>query len=749
MGRFLPPGFTEGYLFSQDVAQKRIDAFENRFGELHLIFACHAVFPVAFSFELLRDIWVNFYSDIHKKKLGIPEIAIADFLLSDLCHQSDDAFYEVDIEIRNILLERLRNDHRFGSSRIEELAKFLFNYIYKELADETNELYSLAEAQWLTSLAYSRPRKAAYEIVLKYIKISENDTAELLRMHSLLEMLKETLFEEFQSLFVYSEAMRLFAFGQVVQAAEMIKALMNSNREVRIAGVTIALAKEIEDKIKTLSSNEKKYTYADLQGDSFSGQDLTGVDFSYANLKGTDFSGAILKNASFRYSKLGLKSSWLTAFIVFSSLISIISIILLSFIGFILENSIFEASFPFTLICFFSTLFFIFRYGVEPNIGTLCLTFAGIQSLYIGFLGIPVLGSITGIISGLFLIFSGVLIFFCSISLMKTGNWRWIGNWSFFGIITLSLVLAGISIYTLLESTDSNSVSSFISLLLFILTVLTETIASILLLTISINLTASISKSWSYAVGIVWPVSITFIVAYSLRASDFGFLGEVIKVIPALASIIFAVWIAKLASFGDERFVLIQQATSFFSSYAGTRFDNADLTEADFTNATLEGGNFRNANLMRTCWFKVKQLHQAFFTEPYLSSTLVRNLLVTGSGVRGNFDFLFLNGINLRNANLKNASFFHTDLSHASLQDANLCGAMLKWAKLNRADVSGAILTGACIENWEISLAELDGIECEFIYMNALPGTKQYINRLPGDSTTFDRGEFADFTQDS
>ncbi|MBE7383831.1 MAG: pentapeptide repeat-containing protein [Leptolyngbya sp. SIO1E4] len=749
MGHFLPPGFNKGYLFSQDVAQKRVDAFENRFGELHLIFACHAVFPVAFSFELIHDIWVNFYSDIHKKKLGIPEIVIADFLLSDLCHQSDNELYEVDIEIRNILLERLRNDHRFGCIRIRELAEFLSNYIYKELADEHNELYSLAEAQWLTSLAYNRPHKAAYEIVLKYMKISKNDKAELLRMYSLLEMLKEPLFDEFQALFVYSEAMRLFAFGQIDQAAKMIKAITGSNKQVRIAGVTLILAKEIEDKIETLNSGGREnYSHADLQGKSFSRKDLTGADFSYTNLRGADFTGAILKNANFRYSKLGLKTSWIIVFIIFSSCALMAVSFLLSIIGFSLENSIFKTDFLFTLGSLLITLFFIPRRGIEPNMGTLFLTFFGIQSLYIGFIGILVLGLIGGSILGISSMLSGFWFISCGVSLIQVGSWRWAGSWSTFGIVILSLFFSGASIYTLfLTFTDSNQASSLILLTLLSLSISVEIVVSIVVLTISINLIASISKAWSYAVGVVWPVSVTFTVTSSLRVSDFGFLGEVIQITPALASIIFAVWVAKLASFGDERFAFIQQATSFLSSFAGTNFKDADLTEADFTQAILEGGNFRSSNLTRTCWSQVKQLHQAFFTEPYLSCSAVRELLVTGSSIGGNFDFLSLEGINLRNANLENASFFRSDLSRANLQDANLCGAMLKWTKLDKADLSGASLTGTCIENWKLSSTKLDGIDCDFIYMNALPETKQYTNRLPGDNDIFERGEFADFAK--
>ena len=97
-----------------EVAHRRIEAFEKRFGEAHLYLAYHAAFPLALTPDLLYRLWANFQRDIHGEVLNIPWIAVADLLLSSLCDEVGHELYEMDNAIRQELLKRLEADERFN-----------------------------------------------------------------------------------------------------------------------------------------------------------------------------------------------------------------------------------------------------------------------------------------------------------------------------------------------------------------------------------------------------------------------------------------------------------------------------------------------------------------------------------------------------------------------------------------------------------------------------------------------------------
>lgn len=112
-----------------EVAQRRIEAFGKRFGEAHLYLAYHAAFPLALTPDLLYRLWANFQRDIHGEVLNIPWIAVADLLLSSLCDEVGHELYEMEKEVRNVLLSELKANPRFGTERINELSDFLLAYV--------------------------------------------------------------------------------------------------------------------------------------------------------------------------------------------------------------------------------------------------------------------------------------------------------------------------------------------------------------------------------------------------------------------------------------------------------------------------------------------------------------------------------------------------------------------------------------------------------------------------------------------
>ncbi|MBD2211893.1 pentapeptide repeat-containing protein [Nostoc linckia FACHB-104] len=215
----------------------------------------------------------------------------------------------------------------------------------------------------------------------------------------------------------------------------------------------------------------------------------------------------------------------------------------------------------------------------------------------------------------------------------------------------------------------------------------------------------------------------------------------------AVAGILFSAYITGRAMKGDEKYAIIRNIAVAFAAFNGTSFRNANLTDANFTSATLKGTDFREAILTRTCFYKTKKLDRVRPGKTYLQKAQVVRVLVTGWGQEKNFDREDLRGINFQSANLVDASFIGADLSGANLQNANLSGARLVRAQLDGTDLTGATLTGAYIEDWSITTdTKFDGVRCEYVYMR-LP-TKENFDpfRKPDNrQEVFADGEFGDF----
>jgi len=177
--------------FSTDT-QNRVQFFKDKFrslgyGDGHYVFACHAAFPIAFTPDLLYQIWANFknyagYLTIESPR-DVDIIAVSDLLMSNLCFSTGNELFEMDAAIRGYLIHQLEKDDRFGRTRLKELATFLYQY-----TDETIAEPSLEDAQYWTALATLDPIKAAGQLKSYLAKsIEQQNTTEILRMRDLLE----------------------------------------------------------------------------------------------------------------------------------------------------------------------------------------------------------------------------------------------------------------------------------------------------------------------------------------------------------------------------------------------------------------------------------------------------------------------------------------------------------------------------------------------------------------------------------
>jgi hypothetical protein len=105
-------------------SRKRLDTFYRRFcegtsrrqyGLGHLLYACHAAFPLVLSPDLANLIYINFnhYTFYDGSTGNIASLAPSDVLLSPLCRQISNRQFEMLPDIRSFLLNLLKDGRWF------------------------------------------------------------------------------------------------------------------------------------------------------------------------------------------------------------------------------------------------------------------------------------------------------------------------------------------------------------------------------------------------------------------------------------------------------------------------------------------------------------------------------------------------------------------------------------------------------------------------------------------------------------
>jgi formylglycine-generating enzyme required for sulfatase activity len=106
------------------LAKKRVSDFQLKYGDRALELAYHAALPVAFNAELLHLLRINFFVDT---AVDLPYDTEFQLLLSPLCREIDEDLYEIEPEIRDILLGRLQPID--NGARVRDVASLLKQYI--------------------------------------------------------------------------------------------------------------------------------------------------------------------------------------------------------------------------------------------------------------------------------------------------------------------------------------------------------------------------------------------------------------------------------------------------------------------------------------------------------------------------------------------------------------------------------------------------------------------------------------------
>lgn len=141
-------------------------------GDEHLHLACHAAFPIALTTDLLYKIWLNFRKTTTAEDPLELLSTVSDLLHSDLFREVGRDMYEMQADIRELLISTLQTSETFGEARVFELARFLRDYL--EYNPEKIPTLAFKEAQnWLVA-SYLEPEKAA-KLILDLLQQEEEN----------------------------------------------------------------------------------------------------------------------------------------------------------------------------------------------------------------------------------------------------------------------------------------------------------------------------------------------------------------------------------------------------------------------------------------------------------------------------------------------------------------------------------------------------------------------------------------------
>ncbi len=441
------------------------------------------------------------------------------------------------------------------------------------------------------------------------------------------------------------------------------------------------------------------FSRANLQGANFSGANLEGADFSQSKIKGVNFTGAVLKNAKFLNAQAGLENYW-----------DIISIILL---------------FNFSLLlgaC--STRIGALLFGLEGHI----------QSL----------STIAGLLATLVIITFLIVAWKQGIATAVGVAVSEIGSFGLIAALTSTVGHPEVARITAVAATDTILTVAVISALLFLYT----------------PIIAVIGMRWFVLAPIAALIEVASIIKFangdigkSLRAG--GFSAIVVTGLFAVILTIVCIQISRRAFAGDPKNAVMKSFAIAVTATFGTRFREADLTNADFSGANLRDTDFRikipkedtrSPKHDYTQWYQAGGLDFVRWGDSILQDPRVQELLVTRSGRNQFYDDADLQGADLSGFDFYQATLTGANLMGATLQGACLERANLKLVKALNTDFTRAQMTEATIEAWSIDhLTGLEEVDCKFVYLTESSSTGER-QKSPA-SGEFEPGNFTKMFQ--
>jgi formylglycine-generating enzyme required for sulfatase activity len=229
---------------SEDISQResagrKIVSFGRKYGKEHLILACHAAFPIALTPDLLYQIRAELVSEA-------PWVGVAHVLLSPLCHEVSYEMFEMELDIRNLLLEELRAQE--GKDYFHSLANFMLSYIKEKLLGRNLDA-DLEERYELAALSYIKPNEVARELAQKLSSgVKENDVREAFHWTPLTNTLALPLKEAgYEPLLTYNNLLLYYAQGNEKKLPSLVSQFRQEQPELENRlGLKLSLPLELE-----------------------------------------------------------------------------------------------------------------------------------------------------------------------------------------------------------------------------------------------------------------------------------------------------------------------------------------------------------------------------------------------------------------------------------------------------------------------------------------------------------------------
>ena len=462
-------------------------------------------------------------------------------------------------------------------------------------------------------------------------------------------------------------------------------------------------------KEKVQAAMARNYAGRNLRGRSFKEQDLAGADFSGADIRGARFVDANLSGARFVGAKAGVQKRWLLTQLLSTFVLAV----LLNFVSILLNALLLEEFFQsftigeitivpgfFVLLCQLYCFYAIARQGLTSR--ALNSVLVAIVASVAGPIAITAVltgaGATGGGVKGV--VFSGVV------------------SSIIFGPIVIAGAVAG---------------------------------------AVAIVVTGIVTESAGIAGAVILAIAgiLVFLVAFAGTIVLAGAIAGAVAGAVAGVSLILALYMARQVNRGDEKFALAQSLGLSICSLGGTTFAGADLTQANFSEASLKSTTFNRSRQQETvlthcCWDNAKQLEKARLEQSILDDSRVRQLLTQRTGHNKSYQNADLHQAHLNGICLEKAQIHRANLNRATCRDADFSQAILTEAQAIGTDFTNANLTGACLENWNIDQTTIfEGVRCNYIFLREHPDARGSRERRPHNpDKNFEPGDFQKYFQE-
>jgi len=497
----------------------------------------------------------------------------------------------------------------------------------------------------------------------------------------------------------------------------------------------------------------QNFSHQNLQGQSFKNQDLTNTNFSEADIRGADFTGAILAGANFHKATAGLAPRRILVIVIIAAILSGMS----GAAATIAADNTFKSLLPKTahewsfipsaiaLLAIAVLSVAIVRQGLQKTLGYL----AAAAAVFVPLIGI--------------------------LSALATDKHPILSWMRSFRPASLIEALAGtnatLTPLLIVNLTAAVAGSMTVVIALSFAVSLAAVVAGEKLAGLVVFEAVAIS---AIATGIVVKNSARYFKATLLIQAGtvdnqgnkcYDFLGKCVNEIPdppviiaiVLGAVILAVGLVGLGTYAasrvlaeDDKYALIRQFAIAISAIGGTSFRRADLTNANFSFATLKNTDFLQSNMTRTLWHKSLMLDWAIVGDTILINPAVRELLVSRNGRGKSYEQANLRGANLSDTDLYSANLRNADLTEATLQSANLEEVNLTQVQAIGADFTNAQMTGVCgLGSWNIdSSTILEWVDSRWVYLLEAPKPRTDDKERRPHNGEFAPDEFTKFFQE-